>query len=234
MTQWRVTPDGERQWRSADGNWYPTESAALLAGLRPSVEGPPTRSIPPARAATPGVYAKPVGRNRYGPKDAKVAILVTWVIIAVIVAIVLIANATRASPSAADGSYISGHRYDFHVITSGVANIETEIGLNASGTASGSIDQLASLAQQTHGLFDRAHSDLVSSDSASGPVEVWTASGELRDAMANLVTYTGNPTPATLARFTTLFDQGVADWNQGVSDLWSSAKEANPPTIQAG
>lgn len=31
--RWRENPNGERQWLSADGYWYPTEDEALLAGL---------------------------------------------------------------------------------------------------------------------------------------------------------------------------------------------------------
>jgi hypothetical protein len=51
-----VTPDGEKQWLSADGNWYPTESAALLAGIGEldaarelgPVPSLPPKSLPPA------------------------------------------------------------------------------------------------------------------------------------------------------------------------------------------
>ena len=47
MTQWRVTSTGTRQWRGADGNWYPTEAQAL--GARP------LRPLPPP----PSVYRRP-------------------------------------------------------------------------------------------------------------------------------------------------------------------------------
>jgi hypothetical protein len=50
VTQWRETPAGEKQWLSADGFWYPTESAALLAGLQ-SNERPPLAPTPSAVAS---------------------------------------------------------------------------------------------------------------------------------------------------------------------------------------
>ena len=58
MTESRVTPDGEKQWRSADGNWYPTESAALLAGLQPiervvELTPPSTSPLPSPVAPAP-------------------------------------------------------------------------------------------------------------------------------------------------------------------------------------
>jgi len=44
MTQWRVTPDGEKQWRGADGYWYSDEATAAAAGVA-SVPVPPAPTI---------------------------------------------------------------------------------------------------------------------------------------------------------------------------------------------
>jgi len=52
MTQWRVTPSGERQYLSEDGNWYVSDQ----------VEAPPARPAGvPAHAAAPGVSTVPAG-----------------------------------------------------------------------------------------------------------------------------------------------------------------------------
>jgi hypothetical protein len=67
VTQWRVTPSGEKQWLSADGYWYPTESAALLAGLQ-SPERPPT---PPTSSAPVPSPSSPVSiRHRDLKREA--------------------------------------------------------------------------------------------------------------------------------------------------------------------
>jgi hypothetical protein len=64
-----VTPEGEKQWLSADGNWYSTESAALLAGLpQPSSQmTPPTPAAypsPPPVYGTPPVYGQSTNPQR--------------------------------------------------------------------------------------------------------------------------------------------------------------------------
>ena len=50
-TPWRVTADGERQWRGVDGNWYPNEIRAVLAGTAadPSLPPPVYRRRLPAK-----------------------------------------------------------------------------------------------------------------------------------------------------------------------------------------
>ena len=68
MTESRVTPDGEKQWRSADGDWYPTESAALLAGLQPiervvELTPPSTSPLPVAPAPHPPTLVKASGKS---------------------------------------------------------------------------------------------------------------------------------------------------------------------------
>jgi hypothetical protein len=73
-TPWRVTADGERQWRGADGNWYPNEIRAVLAGTLadPSLPRPP-----------PTIYVRT--RPKYSDRSTRIAILITLGVIAVIV-----------------------------------------------------------------------------------------------------------------------------------------------------
>jgi hypothetical protein len=92
VTQWRVTPDGEKQWLSADGNWYPTESAALLAGLsaptEPRVASPPPPAVVPKAMPTPppGIYQRPISTTKKVPRRAQIAraFLVIWAVLVVV------------------------------------------------------------------------------------------------------------------------------------------------------
>jgi hypothetical protein len=95
VTQRRVTPDGERQWLSADGYWYPTESAALLAGLQPQSE-PRSTPVPPKAPAAPTAHTRPLPVIYQAPASKKVprraqiaqAFLVVWAV-GVVVAFVV-------------------------------------------------------------------------------------------------------------------------------------------------
>ena len=54
--QWRENANGERQWLSADGYWYPSEAEALIAGTRhtePARQAPPPPHMPYPPAAPP-------------------------------------------------------------------------------------------------------------------------------------------------------------------------------------
>ena len=145
--------------------------------------------------------------------------------------------APKKPGNADDIAFIKSNRHDLLTVAAGIADVETEIGQAASNSATqADVNQLAMTAQQLHDSFDTIHSNLAAnnSDLSNGAVEVFTASGELRDAMYDLVSYTGTPNPKTLATFSTQYSRAVADWNQGVTDLWSSAKESGPPTIASG
>jgi hypothetical protein len=131
-----------------------------------------------------------------------------------------------------DADYVSSHQTDFNTVTNGIANIQTEIGLIASGSTAVDVNQLATDAQQLHDTLGTIHTDMASFDSSDGATLAFTASGELRDAMDALVNYTGDPNPKSLAGFTTQYQTAVGDWNAALTALWSSAKkQSTPPTI---
>ncbi len=62
---WRVLPDGEKQWRGADGNWYSSEELALEAGSRPQNLERPAPAAPASASPTPfpGIYRKPTKKE---------------------------------------------------------------------------------------------------------------------------------------------------------------------------
>lgn len=55
MTQWRVTPTGEREWLGQDGYWYSDEATAARSGVaQSSVPPPPT---------PPTIYRRPTKKR---------------------------------------------------------------------------------------------------------------------------------------------------------------------------
>jgi hypothetical protein len=49
--------------------------------------------------------------------------------------------------------------------------------------------------------------------------------------MGSLVSYTGNPNPATLAQFTTKYQNAKSEWNDGVRTIWRTAHKRQVPII---
>jgi hypothetical protein len=92
------TPDGERQWLSADGNWYSSESAALLAGIEqakehrqraPSPGDPLVVRLPPPPSVPPVIrqrQVQPSKRRRFKPRFyvimAVLAVAIVWIAVA--------------------------------------------------------------------------------------------------------------------------------------------------------
>ena len=67
--------------------------------------------------------------------------------------------------------------------------------------------------------------------SATLEVELFTAANDLKNAMGAVASYTGNPNPATLAHFTTQYQNAVGEWDDSVKTIWGIAAESNPPTV---
>jgi hypothetical protein len=91
MTEWRASPDGEKQWRGSDGYWYPTESAALLAGLVPSTEPSVAPHVPVMAVrqaiptpAPPAVYQRQTTKGTPRRMQVARAFVVGWVVLMVV------------------------------------------------------------------------------------------------------------------------------------------------------
>ncbi len=61
--------------------------------------------------------------------------------------------------------------------------------------------------------------------------QLFESSGELKNAMAALVTYSGDPRAAQLVPYTTYIKSASEKWNEGVTQLWYVVKAGMPPTI---
>lgn len=84
MVQWRETPNGERQYRGADGNWYSSEEFAEAAA-----PGPPGR----APVAPPPPAVVPQSRRKIGCGAVALAV------IAVVIIVILVTTLTANGPS---------------------------------------------------------------------------------------------------------------------------------------
>lgn len=88
MMEWRDRPNGEKEWLSSDGSWYPSESAARIAGLeakrprRPNEVGytPPPTAPRPLRQSVGN--AKP--RPQRSPKAVGCLTLITLIVVVIL------------------------------------------------------------------------------------------------------------------------------------------------------
>lgn len=61
--------------------------------------------------------------------------------------------------------------------------------------------------------------------------EISEGAGSVKNAMAALVAYAGNPSATALAPVTADLEHAAEHWNEGVTQLWHDAKQADPPTL---
>jgi hypothetical protein len=156
-------------------------------------------------------------------------VVVSVVIIAIGSFIGIKAGGSSGKGSNPEAAYISDHQTDFQSVELGIAGIKLDIAEMTTGSASFDMNLLALNAQQFHDTLAGLYNDFAGTSNEEA--QVFTASGELRDAMFSLVNYTGSPNPANLAHFTLAYQKAVSDWNQGVTEMWRSANKENPPTI---
>ncbi len=55
--------------------------------------------------------------------------------------------------------------------------------------------------------------------------------GALKNALAALTTYAGNPSAAALAPYTRYLKSAREKWNEAVTQLWHVAMQPDPPTV---
>jgi hypothetical protein len=96
------------------------------------------------------------------------------------------------------------------------------------------VNQLAQLAQSAHDNIDAIRNNFAETDSGTlgnAEIDVFSGANDLKNSMGALVAYTGNPTPASLADFTSQYGSAKAEWNRGISTIWKLARQNNPPTV---
>lgn len=149
--------------------------------------------------------------------------------------------AAAPEPSPADKAtsdaraYIAEHRRQINVVHVSVQSVQAAVELAQASPTSETLYQLAQIAQEAHDYIDNVRQDLTTSDSSGAlydaEIEVFAAANDLKNSMGALVAYTGDPTPATLAHFTSEYRPAVTMWNDGVRIIWRIAHRAKPPTL---
>lgn len=113
----------------------------------------------------------------------------------------------------------------------------TAVALAQSKPSQANVDQLAQVAQQSHDEIDAIRGDFIGCwTNHSGTLQdvqmlLNADAGEVKNAMGALVTYCGTPNAATLASFTSQYQQARSDWDRDVRAIWAIAHERKPPTF---
>ncbi len=118
-----------------------------------------------------------------------------------------------------------------------VRAVESEVAALASPPTEKQLARLSEAAQMADAHVDEARSGWNVNESSEeeefSTIETQLSEGavELKNAMAALVTYAGNPSAATFAPYTTHIRSGREKWNEGVVQLWHVLKRRAPPTL---
>jgi len=114
--------------------------------------------------------------------------------------------------------------------------VEAEVDALAKPPTAGQLASLATSAQQANERLDEARSGWQVTEKGEeeelSTIETQLSEGsaELKNAIAALATYAGNPSQAALVPYATHLMSGREKWNEGVIQLWHLAKQPNPPT----
>lgn len=111
------------------------------------------------------------------------------------------------------------------------------MGALASPPTEHQLTRVARAAQEANKRIDEARSGWTVTESGEEEelstieTQLTEGSDELKNAMAALVTYAGNPNAAALMPYTMHIKSGREQWNEGISQLWYLTKRSKPPTV---
>jgi hypothetical protein len=109
------------------------------------------------------------------------------------------------------------------------------VALAQSKPSQANVDELAQVAQESHDEIDAIRGDFIgcwtdhSGTLQNVQMQLNSDAGEVKNAMGALVTYCGTPNAATLASFTSQYQQARGDWDRDVRAIWAIAHEKRPP-----
>ena len=202
----------------------------------------------PSFAAHVGSMAKPKRPTPSGATRARGCLtLIVLIVIAVVVISSLSGGKSQTPPADGAGvqesdaqqsarAYIKSMSRDINTVQVSVQSVQAGILLlQKGGVTPDALNQFAQLAQQAHDSIDAVRQDFATGDTSgnvgNAEVELFTAANDLKNAMGAVVAVTGNPNPATLAHFTSQYQNAVSEWDDGVKTVWSIAGESKPPTV---
>jgi len=131
--------------------------------------------------------------------------------------------------------YIKSKHRDTNTVQASVQSLQAGLAIMSKSATPDDMNSFAQLAQQAHDFIDGVRNDFATSDTTgalgNAEVEVFAAANDLKNAMGAVVAYTGDPNPATLAHFTSLYQTAVSEWNDGIRTIWRIAGERGAPTV---
>ena len=169
------------------------------------------------------------------PSAARGCLSVVVLVIVIVAVIAAVSGGSSRTPKQSAQGYIKSMSNDINRVQASVQDVQLAVALVSKSATTDNVNQLAQVAQQAHDGIDSIRTDFATSDTSgnlgNAEVELFTAANDLKNAMGAVVAYTGNPNPATLAHFTTQYQNAVSEWDDGVKTVWSIAGESNPPTV---
>jgi hypothetical protein len=156
-----------------------------------------------------------------------------------IVCLLAVATAGCSSNGSQPGaaSFYAAHGRQAARVGPSVRAVEAEVDALANPPAAGALTRIATSAQQANERLDEVRSGWQVTEKGEeeelSTIETQLSEGsaELKNAMAALVTYAGNPSQAALVPYTTHLRSGREKWNEGVVQLWHLTSRSNPPTV---
>ena len=130
--------------------------------------------------------------------------------------------------------YIRDHGADANRVQANILLVTIAV---TQAKTSGDLTAVAEAAQTAHDNLNNIRQDFATTSSISCPtcslgdaaLELFTAANDLKNSMGALVSYTGNPNPATLAHFNSQYGTAKTEWDEGVNAIWGGRKDK--PTL---
>jgi len=202
----------------------------------------PTAPLAPASPTLAPAAPAPRRRRRKWPW------VVAGLVVLAIIGAVASGNKSSSSSSSSTGTtagshsekeaheWITEHGLAARRVAVNIDGVEVTVGELQKEETEEKIDELAKTAQEAHNNIDEVRNSFAttnfSGEVEKAAVQVFTSANSLKNAMGALVAYTGTPSPATLAHFTTQYEPAKAEWDEGISTIWQLAHESKAPSLE--
>lgn len=149
-----------------------------------------------------------------------------------VAAAIMVAGCSSASGSSTPGPINQKLAFDIDQAQASVQSVQIAVGELIKSQTQANLDQVSQLADQAHTTLTNDKDQIaVDAPLNNAGADLTNADNELKNSMAALGTYTGNPNASTLASFTNQFQTGVTDWNAAVAEIYSKSSSTPPSTL---
>ncbi len=150
-------------------------------------------------------------------------------------AIALSGCGSSGSPDAV--TFYHEHGQKAALLASSVRAVEAEVRALSKPPTSQQLASLARSAALANGRIDEtlrgwaAPENTEAEELPTIEAQLSEGAGGLKNAMASIATYAGNPSAAALAPYARYLTSARERWNEAVAQLWHVVKEPDPPTL---